>query len=250
MKRRIALIGAAILFALTIMFSPTAANATQSGPEDTVEIVWLMPEGGSPSNVTWPQTLAPDGAIPCGRYGQADTYLRSEAERFTADGMLYLGEDYGNDTQRGAISWHFPYGGDCPPPQPEDGISQTISLPTYDCEARIVSVLTTTSTTPFIWDGKEWVPGETTTTDHTDYRDATAEECPVVVPPIDEPPVVTPEPPVTTLTAPEPVAEELAQTGPVEDIQQVLITVGVGFFIFIAGFVLFISTYRTRRLQG
>jgi hypothetical protein len=89
---------------------------------ETVEIFWTLPNGGTPDNVTWPQPYA-GTQDQCGVWYQADTYLKSEAENYTADGILTLGEDYQSATQRGAISWRFVYGGDCPlvvvPPKPQ-----------------------------------------------------------------------------------------------------------------------------------
>jgi hypothetical protein len=67
------------------------------------------------------------------------------------------------------------------PEQPADEVTQQISVPVIDCEARTASVTTTTNTTPYVWDGKSWVAGETATTSVTDTRAATEAECPLPV---------------------------------------------------------------------
>lgn len=87
---------------------------------EPVEVFWAMPDGGTAENVTWPQTLADPAALTCGVWYQVDMYTPEDAARFTADGMLTLGEDYGSETQTGAISWRFVFGGDCviPPVEP------------------------------------------------------------------------------------------------------------------------------------
>lgn len=95
------------------------AQATDEPAPETVEVFWALPDGGTETNVTWPQTyLADPSALACGVTYQVDTYLASEAALFTNDGVLELGEDYGSDTQTGAISWRFVYGGDCAPEEP------------------------------------------------------------------------------------------------------------------------------------
>jgi hypothetical protein len=83
---------------------------TLPAPVDaTVEGWWLMPNGGTDTNVTWPQDATPAGEVPCGVTAQVDTYPNQAAlDALAADGKLELGEDYGI-----AISWRFVYGGDC-----------------------------------------------------------------------------------------------------------------------------------------
>lgn len=80
----------------------------------TVEICWLLPNGGTEQNVTWPQTYVADCVSPCEQTLQVDRYLASEAPGFYADNVLTQGEDYQSDTQRGAISWRFVVGEACP----------------------------------------------------------------------------------------------------------------------------------------
>lgn len=89
---------------------------------DTIELWWALPDGGTPENVTWPQTLVDPSAVPCDTWTQIDTYIPSEAATFAADGVLAEGEDYPSDVQTGAIQWRFElYGGDCVPvPTPID----------------------------------------------------------------------------------------------------------------------------------
>jgi len=142
-----------------------------------------MPNGGTPDNVTYNQTLADASNLECGVWYQADTYLVSEAAKFTADGILTLGEDYQNDSQRGAISWHFVYGGDCVviPPQPAD---ETTVI--TDCADGVVN--TTTITTIYDEGSNTWVPQPPSVS----TRPATAEECPIVTPPTEPTPTPTP----------------------------------------------------------
>lgn len=77
-----------------------------------VEGWWIMPNGGTADNVTWPQTATPAGVVLCGTTAQVDTYPSQEVlDALAADGTLTQGEDYST-----VISWRFVYGGDCPPP--------------------------------------------------------------------------------------------------------------------------------------
>lgn len=100
-------------------------------PPPTVEIWWEMPNGGNASNVTWPQTyLADPSVLQCGVSHQVDTYLSTEAPIFTADNVLYLGEDYQSATQRGAISWRFVDGPACIPITAD--LTITADVPTCD----------------------------------------------------------------------------------------------------------------------
>lgn len=78
--------------------------------DDTTEVFWAMPNGGTPDNITWPQTLSGADKLKCGVWYQVDTYPLDDAAALTADGRLDLGEDYPV-----VISWRFVYGGDCPP---------------------------------------------------------------------------------------------------------------------------------------
>lgn len=109
-----------------IVLAALLAGGSDDPLPDTVTVVWEMPtpaDGWSApptaDTATWPQTLADPANLSCGVWHQADVYLASEAPMFTADGILTLGEDFGSDSQRGAISWSFIYGGDCVIPEPE-----------------------------------------------------------------------------------------------------------------------------------
>lgn len=112
MKNKTLLITAATGTLLALGAAP--AMATEVPPAE-VNVLWAMPDGGTPENVTWPQTLADPAALTCGVWYQSDWYLASEAPLFTADGILEYKEDWGTDTQAGALRWSFVYGGDCPP---------------------------------------------------------------------------------------------------------------------------------------
>lgn len=80
---------------------------------ETKTLKWILPNGGTSSNVTWPQPVASDAnlaLIPCGTTVtiQVDTYPYTTAEdkartdALAADGILAQGEDYG-----WAQSWYF-----------------------------------------------------------------------------------------------------------------------------------------------
>ena len=105
----------AVMVGGLVLSSVTPAHATDEppvvplDPPATVEVFWLMPNGGTAENVTYPQTYLPAGesSLLPGECAQVDTYLVSEAATFYADGILNLGEDYGNGNQSGAISWRF-----------------------------------------------------------------------------------------------------------------------------------------------
>jgi hypothetical protein len=97
-------LGAAFIAACTI--NPSPANATTP---DTVEVFWLMPNAGTPENVTYPQTYSADGATVPGACYQIDTYSTADAALFTADNTLTEGEDYAdvNGPGTGVLSWRF-----------------------------------------------------------------------------------------------------------------------------------------------
>jgi len=171
-------------------------------PVTTIEVFWAMPNGGTPNNVTWPQTLANGTNLQCGIWYQVDTYLSGEAARFVLDGVLNLGEDYQNDTQRGAISWRFVYGGDCPviPPKPDDGLDSSTTT-AYDCTTGIATdKLTEHHYTWTLAPDNVWVkayvepPQVTTTTRPIDAKEHT---CPVNTP-------TTPSSPTTPTATPTP----------------------------------------------
>lgn len=108
-----------ILLAVVLSTAPsTDTPPVAPTPPATVEVFWDMPNGGTGSHITWPQTYNPDGeaGIPCGVTDQVDTYLVTEASGFYADNTLTQGEDYANANnsgQRGAISWRFVSGPAC-----------------------------------------------------------------------------------------------------------------------------------------
>lgn len=77
---------------------------------DTAEVYWLMPLGGTPEHVTWDQIYSPDGAISCGEWYQVDLYPVDAIPGLIADGVLSNGEDHGI-----AISWRFEQAPACEP---------------------------------------------------------------------------------------------------------------------------------------
>lgn len=173
---------------------------------ETVEVFWAMPNGGTPDNVTWPQALATN-QDQCGVWYQADTYLTTEAENFTSDSVLNLGEDYQNDHQRGAISWRFVYGGDCPViPEKPPVTTETIDDHwTSNCSGdspngqRIHIVTTVTHDWTYVKSANTWVPNDIVSTTQTPQE---VTDCPVNTP-------TTPSSPTTPTTIPTPGSEAL-----------------------------------------
>lgn len=72
------------------------------------------------------------------------------------------------------------------PPIPEQPAAEveTETVETVDCEAGTVTTTVTTTTTAYVLDGREWVLGEPVVTETSSVREATAEECAPVVPPL------------------------------------------------------------------
>lgn len=91
----------------------TSTQPAESSAGLTVEVFWKMPNGGTPDQVTWPQTHV---AIPdeCGVWFQVDTYHADDVAALVQDGLLLEGEDW--DV---VLSWRFTYGGDCTAPATE-----------------------------------------------------------------------------------------------------------------------------------
>ena len=90
----------------------------------TKTLKWTLPKGGTPENVTWPQTVFDAQTIPCGEtvWVQVDVYPyttdedKARTDALDDDGVLTQGEDYG-----WAKSWTFETytGPDCHvPPTP------------------------------------------------------------------------------------------------------------------------------------
>jgi len=196
----------------------TTSTALTDGPgdyhggplptSDTIEIWWAMPYPGNANNVTWPQMYASSQYLQCSITYQVDTYLKTEAQKYTEDGILEKGEDYQSSTQRGAISWRFVYGGDCAPnipPKPDD---KTVILDdhfTKDCEAGTITEVKMTQTTTYVYSEQymTWVAQVGPPVTETTTRAATEEECPVNTP-------TTPSSPTTPTTTPTPVTVAVA----------------------------------------
>jgi hypothetical protein len=168
---------------------------------DTIEIYWAMPNGGTPDNVTWPQTYA-GTHDQCGVWYQVDTYLKIEAGKFTEDGVLNLGEDYQNANQRGAISWRFVYGGDCvvKPDKPAVTTEVIDHHTTRDCsgasvDGRSIEIITTV-THDWVYDEatNTWIPRDSVDT-QTNGKEI--HDCKVNTP-------TTPENPSTPTETPNP----------------------------------------------
>ena len=91
-------------------------TSTDPDPGDELtEVWWLLPNGGTDQNVTWPQPLLPGPSVGCGQWAQVDTYHVRDVPKLTADLILTQGEDYNGI----AVSWRFVYGGDCAPVIPD-----------------------------------------------------------------------------------------------------------------------------------
>jgi hypothetical protein len=178
----IALLALVLLGTIAALVIAPPAHAEESAPESTsVDGWWLMPNGGTADNITWPQTATEPGNVPCGVTAQVDTYPNQAAlDALAADGTLTEGEDYGV-----AQSWRFVYGGDCKPEQPA-ATTRTVQRVVQDCDARTVTTYQDTYTTEFVWsdDQGAWVPGEETgpVTTTLSIVDATNEQCPVATP--------------------------------------------------------------------
>ena len=85
-----------LLAGVLVGISALTARATE-----TVEVYWLLPDEGTPDNVTWPQTYHPEPVCGDGWY-QVDTYLAEDVPALIEDGLLHYGEDF--DV---VISWRF-----------------------------------------------------------------------------------------------------------------------------------------------
>jgi hypothetical protein len=69
----------------------------------------------------------------------------------------------------------------CRPPQPPADVTSKETLE-YDCASKVVQVTTTTTTTPYVWSGTAWVPGQPTDSTSTSERPMTVDEkkdCPL-----------------------------------------------------------------------
>lgn len=104
MKKCMALFAALVVSACLVIFAPSAATADEGPREKTIS--WIIPNGGTPQNVTWPQPVASEAnlaLIPCGTsvWLQVDTYpygtyeQKARTDALAADGILTYGEDHG-----------------------------------------------------------------------------------------------------------------------------------------------------------
>lgn len=98
------------MIALALAVALVASPAPVEPPQETREMSWILPDGGSPENVTWPQALASQdnlAAVPCGEsvWLQVDYYRYDTAaeqalvDSLAADGILTHGEDT-------KVAWH------------------------------------------------------------------------------------------------------------------------------------------------
>lgn len=202
-----------------------ASTSTPAADVSIGEVSWAMPNGGTPQNVTWPQTLAHNPE--CGVWYQVDLYPVDAIPALVADGILTLGEDYPV-----VISWRFVYGGECQP----DAIVETGEWTdqAFACGDTTTEQTRTVTTTPYVLVEDEWVPGDTATVTETQERDLTPAEvtvCPVVTPtptPSVAPTVTPSAAPVVAPVVAETVSvEQLASTGSDEGGKAVILLVAV-----------------------
>lgn len=91
-------------------FIAAPASATEPLVPETKTIKWVLSEGGTADNVTWPQPIFDETEILCGTTVtlQVDTYPygtdkeKARTDALSADGVLTYGEDHG-----WVISWVF-----------------------------------------------------------------------------------------------------------------------------------------------
>lgn len=132
LKVLVAFSAALILGGIILLFGAVQSAAAEEDEPTEAEVWWLMPNGGTPDNVTWPQPLLPGPSVQCGAWAQVDTYPVEKIMALTADLKLDYKEDWGI-----ALHWRYVYGGDCSIPT-ETEVPSSTSTPSP----------TTTSTPP------------------------------------------------------------------------------------------------------
>jgi len=182
---------------------PVCVSPEPVEPE-LVEVCWLLPDGGTADNVTWPQTYVSDCVPPCETTLQVDTYPVDAVPALIAAGILEQGDDYGIVTQ-----WRFGAGADCPVAAPP--VEPPVVVPPVEPPVVVPPVeppVTPPTEPPVV------VPPVEPPTD-----EPTVDPSPEPTPDTTVEPVVKPEArddirriPDETVTA-EPVAEHLATTG-------------------------------------
>lgn len=106
--------------------APETPPVVTTPPVQTKTLKWVLPAGGNPDNVTWPQPVFSAGSIPCGTsvWVQVDVYPyttpedQARTDALDDDGLLLLGEDHG-----WAQSWtfeRFSAAACVPEPEPEE----------------------------------------------------------------------------------------------------------------------------------
>jgi hypothetical protein len=202
--------------------TPTPGTETEAPPDTPAT---PQPESSAaPSQPT--ENMDSGQSDQCGVWYQADTYLKSEAENYTADGILTLGEDYQSATQRGAISWRFVYGGDCPlvvvPPKPQ--VTTDVSQRwVWDCPVQHLWSTVVTHDWTYDVATNTWLANDSSETTMIDTRPLAGckpfHAGPEPYNPTPTTDTPTPAPVATQDTskpfhaAPLPVSQQLAQTG-------------------------------------
>jgi hypothetical protein len=183
--------------------APEASTTSDAVVTETYS--WRLPDGGSASDVTWPQPLVGAGRLvpsECGVTYQVDTYTgtREAIDAVVGDGVLI---DAAEDAAV-YVGHEFTYGGDCPevPPNPGPLVDVFVDYST-DCDG-VITRATSTYLTPQVWDGARYVPDVDNATSDTVFAvvqpgDVPADavvfqpsDCPTAQPPATVPPTVTP----------------------------------------------------------
>ncbi|WP_051681996.1 hypothetical protein [Cellulomonas sp. HZM] len=114
-----------VLFCLlvaVVVYAWGSAPASATEDATTLELAWVLPDGGTPDRVTWPQaaatdaTCSPDGTtvwLQLDTYPYATTADKARTDALADDGVLTYGEDHG-----WALSWRFAVAPPCPTTEP------------------------------------------------------------------------------------------------------------------------------------
>ncbi len=163
---------------------------------------WRLPNGGTQSNVTWPQPLVGVGVLTpseCAVTYQVDTYrgTRTQIDSVVSDGVLL---NSGEDSSI-YVSHEWTYGGDCPVVVPDPQYRERTEIGEWSADTLncTESVWTRTRDAFTISERSEdagvtWIETGRTNTPATEtVRQATAQECGIrpVVPTLPEPEYTT-----------------------------------------------------------
>lgn len=182
---------------------------------------WYMNGGSASTDGTFavtPATLFWTNKIASGPGSQGDAQpLSFFVDLWPSNQLIAVGPHLGSASQSSTHSTVTALGGcvtaSFVPTKPE-GTTRTVERTVTDCDAKTVTLYTDTYSTESVWDAEShsYVDGEETgpVTTHV-TRDATDEECPLVVTPPTETP--TPTPATAVVVTPTPTSGVLAKTG-------------------------------------